>query len=95
MTQPIKLKYGKYINEMCCVACDYAGEYKIMGPRLPPMPISICPDCGGALKKEVGRWMYTVIESPWWAIFGEDETTYHGFQKKKNENNEKNPPRAP
>ena len=87
-----KIKYGKYIEELCCVDCDYAGRYQSMGNLAPPMPLSVCPDCGSQLKPAVGRWRYTEKKRGWWRDyligFGSIETIYHGFEKR-----EKTPPK--
>lgn len=77
------MKYGIYMKELCCEDCDYAGGEMKMGFG-PPMPVSICPDCGGELAEFIGRWKYTETKVPWWGYFfvGYDsETIYHGFEK--------------
>jgi len=84
MSKPIKIQYNDYIQEKCCEHCDYAGKYKKMPAGLPPMPVSICPECGGKLITMVGRWMYTVIPLGLWDTFNtgsRTKTVYHGFAR--------------
>ena len=71
-------KYGRYMEEDCCTKCEYAGGYLSMGSHsiVPPMPISICPDCGGKLSPIIGRWYYSV-KITWWGM--EREMIKHSF----------------
>lgn len=78
-----ELKYGSYINELCCDDCNYAGEYNT-GGWCPLEPVQVCPDCGGKLSRQIGRWLYTETKSHWWnelfVGYG-TKTVYHNFVK--------------
>jgi len=75
-------KLGRFLEEECCTKCEYAGGDWPMGYNFPPMPISICPECGGKLTRLIGRWNYSVKVS-WWGM--EREVIKHNFVRGDNE----------
>lgn len=78
------MKYGIYVNELCCEDCDYAGAERNGAHNFPAILVEVCPDCGGELKEYVGRWKYTETKVSWWSryfIGCDSKIVYHGFEK--------------
>jgi len=79
-----EIKYGSYVKEQCCVDCDHAGKYKDLGGLVPPLPLTVCPKCGGRLANTLGRWKYSEEPVSWWEALGSGRRTKiikHGFER--------------
>lgn len=72
-------KLGRFLEEECCPNCDYTGGFLDMGYSVPPMPISICPECGKKLVSVTGQWNYSVKVS--WFGWNRD-VIRHNFVRK-------------
>jgi len=52
------MEMEKYVKEICCDDCNHVGGYETSGPYGAFFPLECCPDCGGELNEQVGRWRY-------------------------------------